>query len=94
MAQSRLRLLSGVVSGVLGEQVQGVVVEPAFGVAARGAEEGPLGFGKITVQEAHGDEHGFHSMAAVVLEELLEDVRVATCLPDGSGGFPHGGDAR
>ncbi|MEU6011838.1 hypothetical protein [Streptomyces sp. NPDC047453] len=69
-------------------------MEPALGVAAWGAEEGSLGFGEIAIQEAHGDEHGFHSMAPVVLEELLEDVRIATCLSDGPGGFLHGGDAR
>lgn len=96
MAESRLcrlSVLSGVGVGGLGEQVQGVVVEPAFGVAAWGAEEGSLGFGKIAVQQAHGDEHSFDAMALVVLEELLEGVRVAGCFPGRPGAFLHGSDA-
>lgn len=64
-----------------------MVVEVAFGVAAWGVEEGSLSFGKIAVQQAQGHEHGFHSVAPVVLEELLECVLVAGCLPDGPGGF-------
>jgi hypothetical protein len=82
------------VVGGLFEQVHGAVVEAAFGVAARGVEEGSLSFGKIAVQQAHGHEHGFRSVTPVVLEELLECVRVAGCLPDGPGGFLHGSDAR
>ena len=62
-----------------------MVVEPAFGVAAWGIEEGLLSFGKIAVQQVHGHEHGFHAVAPVVFEELLECVRVAGCLPDGPG---------
>jgi hypothetical protein len=97
MAESRASagppMLSGVGVGGLFEQGQGMVVEPAFGIAAWGVEEGSLSFGKIAVQDPNGHEHGFHAVAPVVLEELLECVRVAGRLPDGSGGFLHGCDA-
>lgn len=91
-ASSGLLVLSGVVVGSLFEQVHDVVVEAALGVAAGGVEEGSLGFGEIAVQQAHGHEHGFHSVTPVVLEELLECVRVAGCLPDGQGGLLRGSD--
>jgi hypothetical protein len=97
MAESRASdaplVLSGVGVGGLFEQVHGVVVEAALVVPAWGVEEGSLGFGKVAVQQAHGHEYGFHSVAPVVLEELLEGVRVAGGLPDGPGAYLHGSDA-
>ncbi|WP_141207169.1 hypothetical protein [Streptomyces griseorubiginosus] len=64
--------LSGTGVGGLFKEDHSAVVKVAFGVAAWGVEEGSLSFGKIAVQQAHGHAHGFHSVAPVALEELLQ----------------------